>query len=168
VRVTIDEFIAKVKDKSPPAPADALARFERDIGQELPEDYRYFLINCNGGYVGGRYWYRGENPDGREVEAGVHHIGGFRDESSFSLLWSRDCYCGRIPEPLIWINDDPFGNAICLGVADAHRGRVYFWDHENEPDKDWNGSVESAGNIMLVANSFTDYVAGLRELDDAT
>ena len=164
--MTIDEFITEVKDKSPPAPADKLARFEADIGHTLPDDYRYFLINCNGGYVGGRYWYRGKNPEGQEVEAGVHHIGGFRDESCFSLSWTRDCYEGRIPDELIWINDDPFGNAICLGIAGDHRGRVFFWDHENEPDEDWNGSVDTAGNITLIANSFTEYVAGLRELDN--
>lgn len=165
--MTIDEFIAHVKDKSPPAPAAKLAQFESDIGHSLPEDYRYFLVNCNGGYVGGRYWYRGQNPAGLEVEAGVHHIGGFRTESYFSLSGNRQAYEGRIPYALVWIHDDPFGNAICLGIAGEHRGRVYFWDHENEPDEYWDGSVESAGNLTLITNSFTEYVAGLAELNDS-
>ena len=40
------------------------------------------------------------------------------------------------------------GNAICLGLSGEHRGRVYFWDHENEPDPDeWDGEVETAGNL---------------------
>jgi hypothetical protein len=166
--MTIDDFIAQVKDKSPLAPVDKLTEFEALIGHTLPDDYRYFLINCNGGYIGGRYWYRGTSPEGREIEAGVHHIGGFRKESYFSLLWTWDCYEGRIPDALIWIHDDPFGNAICLGVAGEHRGRVYFWDHENEPSPDeWDGAVETAGNVTLIANSFAEYVAGLRELGDA-
>lgn len=154
--MTIDEIIGQVKDKSPPAPPDELARFESLIGCALPDDYRLFLAKCNGGYVGGRFWYLRGNPDGEEVEAGVHHIGSFRDRSCFSLPWHRRCYQGRIPDALIWIHDDPFGNAICLGIAGAHRGRVYFWDHENEPDEDWDGSVERASNITLIANSFTD------------
>jgi len=63
--------------------------------------------------------------------------------------------------------DDPFGNAICLGIAEKYRGRVYFWDHENEPDEElWDGEVDTAGNITLIANSFTDFVAGLQELED--
>jgi hypothetical protein len=165
--MTIDEFIAQVKNKLPPAPADELARFEDEIGHALPKDYRYFLSHCNGGSVGGRHWYRGKNPEGREIEAGIHHIGGFRSESYFSLPRHRRTYSGRIPEALLWIHDDPFGNAICLGLAGHYRGRVYFWDHENEPDEGWDGSVESSGNVRLIANSFTDYVAGLRELDDA-
>jgi SMI1-KNR4 cell-wall len=119
--VTIIEFIAQVQDKFPPAPANKLTQFEATIRHALPDDYRFFLINSNGGYVGGRYWYRGKNPDGEKVEAGVHHIGGFRDESYFSLPWHRDCYDGRIPDALIWIHDDPFGNAIAwespMGIA---------------------------------------------------
>lgn len=165
--MTVDDFITQVGMKSPPAPLDLLEQFETRIGGTLPDDYRYFLINCNGGFVGGRLWFQGENPEGRKVEAGVHHIGGIRNESFFSLAWHWDCYAGRIPDSLLWINDDPFGNAICLGIADPYRGRVYFWDHENEPGGDWDGTVESAGNVTLVANSFTEFVAGLRELDDA-
>jgi hypothetical protein len=165
--MTIDQFIAQVEKKSPPAPQDELARFEELIGHTLPDDYRYFLANCNGGYIGGQYWFKGATPEGRDVEAGVHHIGGFRSEGYFSLLRAEDCYDGRIPGDLIWIMDDPFGNAICLGIAGKHRGRVFFWDHENEPEPgEWNGAVETAGNVRLLANSFTDFVAGLRELDD--
>jgi hypothetical protein len=163
----IDVFVFRVKQKMPPAAADEVARFEALIGHALPDDYRSFLIRCNGGFGGGRFWFRGKNPEGRQVEAGVARIGGLRDEPHFSLLWNRDCYAGRIPAALIWIHDDPFGNAICLGVAGEYRGRVYFWDHGNEPGEDWDGSVETAGNLTLLANSFTEYVAGLRELDAA-
>ena len=63
--------------------------------------------------------------------------------------------------------DDPFGNAICLGVTGVHRGQVYFWDHENMPDPElWDGSVQTAGNLDLLANSFTDFVAGLTPTAD--
>lgn len=159
--MTIDELIAQFEEKAPPAPADKLARFEADIGHALPEDYRYFLANCDGGYAASGLWYRGRNPEGLEVDAGVHCIGGLRSESGFSLPDMRRVYSERIPDALIWIHDDPFGNAICLGVVGEHCGRVYFWDHELEPGEDWDGSVESAGNLTLLANSFTEYVAGL-------
>lgn len=62
--------------------------------------------------------------------------------------------------------DDPFGNAICLRVNGDHWGSVYFWDHENEPDEDWDGSVETAGNVQLLANSFSEFVNGLRPNND--
>jgi hypothetical protein len=163
----IDQFLSEIAEKLPPAPPDQLDGFEADLGVILPADYRNFLISCNGGYVGGRYWFMGPTPEGKAADAGVHHIGGFREESHFSLAWARDCYQGeelRIPRDLIWIMDDPFGNAICLGIRGEHRGRVYFWDHEREPDADeWNGEVQTAGNLQLLADSFTDFVAGLAD-----
>ena len=100
------------------------------------------------------------------------HIGGFREESYFSLESSRDTYQSdglRIPKELVWITDDPFGNAICLSILAEHRGRVYFWDHENEPDADkWDGSIETAGNIDLLANSFKDFLSGLQRVGEHT
>lgn len=164
--MTIDEFLKVIDNKLPPAPPKELAEFERTIGHSLPEDYRKFLVACNGGYVGGALWFMGPTPEGLTAEAGVHHIGGFRDEGYYCLNTNWKCYVGRIPAALLWIMDDPFGNAICVGLSGPHLGRVFFWDHENEPDEDWDGSVESAGNLRLLANSFTDFVAGLRPLEN--
>jgi hypothetical protein len=165
--MTIDEFLTAIESKKPPAPHDELEAFEADLGGKLPADYRRFLVACNGGYVGGRFWFKGPTPEGNTAEAGVDHIGGFRDESYFSLKRRRAVYKGRIPKDLLWIMDDPFGNAICLGIAGKHSGKVYFWDHEEEPDEEeWDGRVETAGNVTLLANSFTDFVAGLGEPED--
>lgn len=165
--MTIDDFLTPIDDTLPPAPQDQLDAFEAHVGHRLPDDYRRFLIACNGGYVGVRsFWFEGLSPDGREVGTGVHHIGGLRQESYYSLFWNRECYEGRIPDALIWIMDDPSGNAICLGVSGEHRGRIYFWDHEDEPDDDWDGRVETAGNVELLANSFAEFVTGVRDEDD--
>jgi hypothetical protein len=39
---------------------------------------------------------------------------------------------------------------------------VYFWIHDEQPDpQEWDGEVETAGNVILLANSFTDFVAGI-------
>lgn len=167
--MTIDQFASQIEDRGPPIIPGDLAAFEREIGHTLPEDYRAFLEACNGGYVGGQFWFTGPTPEDESADAGVHHVGGLRDDD-FSLRDARDTYQGqeyRIPRSLIWIMDDPFGNAICLGLDGLERGRVYFWDHENEPDPDeWDGRVDTAGNLQLLAESFSEFVAGLRELDD--
>src|SRR5262245_50762223 len=167
----MQEFLTHIDKKSPPAPEEQIARLEAQLGVALPEDYRRFLVQCNGGFVGGMLWFRGPTPEGKSADAGVHHIGGFREESHFSLEERRDTYQSdqppRIPHELLWVMDDPFGNAICLGISGPYRGRVYFWDHEQEPDsEDWDGSVETAGNLQLLAGSFTDFVAGLAPLPE--
>lgn len=108
----------------------------------------------------------GADARGRACGRRRHHVGGFREEWHFSLPQSRACDAGRIPAALVWVMNDPFGNAICLGLSGPHRGRVYFWDHENEPDDDGDGAVESAGHLQRLANSFTGFVAGLRPAGD--
>jgi hypothetical protein len=165
--MTIDEFLQVIEEKAPPAPIGKLVELEGALGAPLSDDYRQFLAKCNGGYVGGAFWYEGPTPTGDPADAGVHHIGGVREESHFSLAWNRECYAGRLPDDLLWIADDPFGNGICLGIRGAHQGRIYFWDHEMEPDPDtWDGKVETAGNVTLIANSFTEFVAGLKPTRD--
>lgn len=160
--MTIDEFLQQIEHRQPPAPAVPLAELEAELGCALPADYRDFLVRCNGGFVGGELWFFGPTPEGHSVQAGVHHVGGFREESHFSIPETRAVYGGRIPAPLLWIMDDPFGNAICIAVGGERHGAVFFWDHEDEPDPDtWDGRMESAGNIGLLANSFTEFVAGL-------
>ena len=169
--MTIEEFASRLDMRGPPLTSEDVAAFEREIGHTLPGDYRRFLETCNGGYVGGRFWFVGPTPEDESADAGVHHVGGLRDDHDYlSLRDNRHAYQVEedwIRRGLIWIADDPFGNAICLGLEGLARGRIYFWDHENMPAPDeWDGEVETAGNLQLLAESFTEFVAGLREPDD--
>jgi hypothetical protein len=174
VCMTIDELIAAIAaeaeqalppaaarlfgpDKVSPASPDDVAAFEAEIGTTLPDDYRQFLLRSNGGSLGDKYELEG-------TYAVIASVGGFRE--GYSLRSARACYQAspvRIPRALLWIMDDPGGNAICLGLTGEYRGKVYFWDHDEEPHPDeWDGEVETAGNIQWLANSFTDFVARLR------
>lgn len=158
--MNLPSLLALVREKKPPVPMVVLQALEDGIGQRLPEDYRKFLIACNGGSLGGRLWFYKAGsvlPD-----AAPHHIGGIRPERPFSLLAQLHALHGKIPIDLMWIMDDAFGHGICLGVAGKLRGHVYFWDHEKAPSTGaWDGRVESAANVRLLAESFTDFVAGL-------
>ncbi|HEV7406713.1 MAG TPA: SMI1/KNR4 family protein [Chthoniobacteraceae bacterium] len=158
--MNIPSLIALVREKKPPLPVPVLLALEEGIGERLPEDYREFLIACNGGSLGGRLWFYKAGsvlPD-----AAPHHVGGLRPEPPFSLLARLHALHGRIPIDLMWIMDDAFGNAICLGVAGELHGRVYFWDHEKEPAAGaWDGRLDTAVNVRLLAGSFTEFVAGL-------
>jgi hypothetical protein len=170
--VTIDEFIALLKDTDPPAPADQLAAFESTIGGRLPDDYREFLIRTNGGYVPGWHRFKGPGPNGRPWTAFIHHVCGFRTEPHLSLHFNHSCGLNPelgFPRGLLWIMDDPGGNGIGLGLTGDHRGRIYFWVHDELPDPEtWDREIETAENVIPLADSFATFVAGVgpREADD--
>jgi hypothetical protein len=169
--MSMDEFIALLESKSPPAPADQLAAFEAELGTGLPEDYRQFLIATNGGRVRGWYRYKGIAPDGTTGWAYINNVGGLREEWELSLRAARQLYQGseaQIPRGLLWIMDDPGGNGICLGLSEPYRGRIYEWIHDELPDpQEWDGQVETAENILLLASSFADFVVGIGPRDDS-
>jgi hypothetical protein len=164
--MTVGEFVVEINDRAAPASAEELAQFEAELGTSLPDDYRRFLVACNGGHVGGALWFYGSANGNAEARAGIHHVFGFRREPCYSLRQRRaglQLEDLRIPLDLLPVMDDPLGNKLCIGLTVPHRGRVFFWDHENEPDPDeWDGRVETAGNLSPLADSFTEFVAGVR------
>ncbi len=189
--MTLEEFLDRIHKKSPPASEKAIRALELKLGAALPDDYRRFLVACNGGHLGGVLWFIGPTPDGVAADVGINHVYGVRTESRFDLQSTRRAYGPRIPRGLLAIADDCFGNLLCLGLDGVHRGRLYFWDHECEPDacevevstedeaeestedepawwreSAWDGSIETAGNVQLIANSFTEFVDGLRPQDE--
>jgi SMI1 / KNR4 family (SUKH-1) len=168
--MTMDEFVTLIELKSPPAPQDQLEAFEAELGARLPDDYRQFLARTNGGVIRGWYRFKGRTPGGGLEYAYLHHVGGFREELHFSLGFHRGSCLNPesvFPTALLWIMDDPGGNGICIGLAGEQRGKVYFWIHDELPDpEEWDGRVETASNVILLAESFTGFVAGIGPRDD--
>ena len=141
----LDDFIGLIREKKPLESDAEIVRFEQTLGERLPADYRDFLFRCNGGYTGGSLWHC-------ERDVGVHHIGGFREESHFSLLEHLEAIREFLPSDIIPRTDDPFGNAICLGIRGEKKGKIYFWDHES-----------AEGEPDLVSDSFAEFVSKLEK-----
>jgi hypothetical protein len=151
--MTISELIDQIDDKQPSPSEAELTAFESAIGGRLPEDYRQFLQATNGGTVeDDALCFVDPTPGADEASFCVLCIGGLRDELHLSLTANRDTYQiseSRIPRDLIWIMEDSFGNAACIGVKAEARGKIYRWNHEDE-------------SVRPLANSFTEFVGGLR------
>jgi len=179
--MTIDDLISAIEARAdqtlPPAALrllgpswaqppsrDDIEAFEAEIGATLPDDYRRFLMRTSGGYLD-EYRFEGATPNGGSWTAVLSHVGGLHDKPDLSLRAARGCFQGgelQIPRTLLWIMGDPGGNGICIGLTGKYRGRVYFWIHDEQPDpQEWDGQVETASNVILLANSFTDFVAGI-------
>jgi hypothetical protein len=131
-----------------------LAAFESRFGITLPDEYRHFLIQTNGGVPNrqvfdGNYLVR--------VFFGLHR--GPRPER---LQWACRTYGGRMPSEIIPVGSDPFGNVFCVGVREGYQGKVYFWSHEQEGDEDEPATWD---NVRPIAESFNSFLEGLRPLD---
>jgi hypothetical protein len=139
-----------------------LRRFEESAGFVLPDDYRAFLQQHNGGEPSPANWHCG--PTVNDPVYGWTEISVFvRDFLSItrkpdyaSIERTRDVYRDRIPPELLVIGDDGAGNAICLRVDGQDEGSIWFWFHENESDSApwWN-------NLQLLAPTFTEFFEGL-------
>jgi anti-anti-sigma factor len=166
--MTADEIQARIEDTVPPATEEQIRTFEAEIGHTLPEDYRAFLARCRGGSTDWKCEYEGVSPDGEKRSLLIGTINGVRKGYTYSLSYNRKFIGNRIPKSLIGIMDDPGGNLICLGVSGPERGRVYFWDHECAPNpREWDGRLETAENIDLIAGSFAEFLSGIRMTESA-
>lgn len=174
--MTIDEFIEVLEHKLSSLPEGQLETFEAEIGSRLPEDYRQFLYRTNGGYI--RTWlqFQGRTPEGRSPSHFVSNVVGLREEPDLSLRVTRRQHIAdpgpqagpeiKIPPTLLLIMSDPSGNGFCLGLIGKYHGKVYFWVHDEPPsEEEWDGEVETAANIALLANSFTDFISGVGPTD---
>jgi hypothetical protein len=141
---------------------ERLAEFEHQMSARMPDDYRSFLLQHNGGKP---------NPDtvdfvleGEPTSSDLQYLCGIhRGEYWASLTGHVKMFSARIPAGFLPIGYDSGGNQYVLGLEAPHRGRVYFWDHEMEADE---GEVPTMENMSLVAESFSSFLEGLREYDD--
>ncbi len=152
-----------------PMPEEEIAELERSIGARLPDGYHRFLAthgNC--GFANFidfttltpvRPWISDKTTR--------WHFGLFYGSkaSTYSIAWSIDTLRDRMPETLIPIGEDGMGNQICLGIAGPERGKIYFWDHEDEWDEDeylMQGKPVPPDlkfrNVHLIANSFEEFL----------
>lgn len=121
-----------------PADAASLARFEAKLGQPLPDAYRRFLTEVNGGRPepaffrasSGRVhelpiWYGldetvGEGPHNLMLR---HRVG--------QLLF-------RAPDSWICIARSWDGNLVFLALAGDDAGHLYLWFHDAHPNQIWD------------------------------
>ena len=145
-----------VHDSENPIQETDIAKVEKKLGAELPTDYREFLLTTNGGRPEPNIFIAHTRPGGsREVLAWFFCI---KEDDSNDLLENVDIFQNRLPESLLPIATDPFGNIICLSIEGRDRGKVYFWDHEKEAVK-----VDPFGydNVYFIADSFEEFLKSL-------
>jgi hypothetical protein len=124
----------ELRTERPPAGPDELAAAERELaelGRRIPDSYKAFLADQDGGYpVRGRFAFReGDRANGSRVKL----FFGVGEQPDGDLVGMAGLAMG-LPAGLLAIGMDSFGNLVCL----RDDGPVVFEDHEvfdeDEPD----------------------------------
>ena len=151
----------RVMVESAPSKAGAIAELERKIGAVLPEDYRRFLDQYDGGFPEpprfritwkGQPWARRFPYDDVSIFFGPSRA----SPSNLVIEWER--FKDRVPRDTLPIGMDPGGSLILLGISGPRRGEVLFWASDYEVEE---GEEPDDRNVGFVAPSFTAFLDAL-------
>jgi hypothetical protein len=136
--------------------------FEQSFGHPLPDDYRQFLLDVNGGRTDIAHC---------EFDQGVvNRLFSLNDtsEESRDLATRANRERAFLPSSdLLFIGHDDFSNSILLALAGEHRGEVWFQltDDDARPE-DANRRVlwHDRRDMRKLADSFEQFMRSLRPL----
>jgi hypothetical protein len=142
---------------------EEIAQFEARCNVSFPTEYKEFLLKSNGGTPTLNEF---AIPGFHGQESALNYFYGVHDGPKLTRLdWACEVHKDRIPPDLFSIATDAFGNEVCLGWKGKRRGKVYFWDHEDELDENGRGRTDYA-NVYLVANSLGEFLDNLKKFED--
>lgn len=137
------------------ADENAVTALEARLGNRLPESYRAFLLQYNGGRPEPNLFKITEQRHG-----GVHTFFGLLTRANDTDIDAlRLQMKHRVPARCLPIALAEGGNLVLLSLRDFDRGAVYFWDHELEADE---GEPPTENNLFRVAGSFEQFWQELR------
>ncbi|WP_371017961.1 SMI1/KNR4 family protein [Pseudalkalibacillus sp. JSM 102089] len=132
---------------------EKIESFENENNVKLTEQYIKFLLKWNGGKVKPNLFMI-SNEQGPSVLNVFYGIGDMYDNlTDFIEIMDE-----RLPVGFIPIGDDPSGNVICIGTKKPYYDKIYFWDHEQEPEDPNNMS-----NMYFLANDIDEFLSNLYE-----
>ena len=141
----------------PPLTAQQLAQHLAFVPRRLPEEYLAFLLATNGARPKPDTWYG----DDLATSFGVHTLLGVtrRIETS-NIGWKyQSCLAKNIPMFLPIASDD-LGNFVLMSLRDHDLGTIHFWDYCADY------ALDTGETITRIADSFVDFVSGLREYEE--
>jgi hypothetical protein len=155
-------------ERGPQIPETAVAAFEADLGVRLPDDYRAFLCEVNGGRtaLGHRVFavrQRGTRTD-RAVLDSLHGIDAKDAQSDLSvqLIYGRSW----LPAQLLAVGYDGLGCLVTLVISGPLGGQIWFLD--GRPRLFDDTALLEHPDAVKLADSFGAFLAALRPLNELT
>jgi len=169
-----------------PMTEQELVSIETGLGERLPDDFREFSQTYGSALFGELVEFQlmeaspvhavqgSLTPAPHYEKAPFSHFYGSKTGNQ-SLAQAIEDLKGRMPDTIIPIADDGGGNQICLGIKGKERGKIFYWDHHNDPNEE--EYLEDYGkpmppevrfqNVYLIAESFEGFIRRLERHKDA-
>ncbi|MDM5312617.1 SMI1/KNR4 family protein [Peribacillus frigoritolerans] len=141
----------------------------------IPKDYKEFLLNYDETFFDNEVTYKPIETSPWTSKEGTQVFEGFYGLSSENNLFDKiKDYLNRMPDCMIPIGESPGGNVICIGVRGSYKGKVYFWNHENEREAKIMAGIDVASddinsyweNIHLVSETFLGFLSDLELINE--
>ena len=126
--------------------------FEKEIQLSLPDDYKKFLIDTNGGAL-----QNGLIKPQRPGELLIDYLFGLSEKDEFDLRFWHSEFRGEIPEKSVIIGSDAGGGFLLLCTEEDLAG-VYYYDHSYLFPS--SGDDE---NTYFIYSSFSELLSDLRK-----
>jgi len=161
--VEIDASLLKIKRPrgAKPAGKKALADFEKSLGHRLPEEYRAFLLDTNGGALPQGFIHTPGVP-GVDVVS-VDRLFGLQATSQPTSLQAAITRHGPVlPKGHlpVAVGNDVF--TLCL--SGNHCGSVVFWNHESDALDERERFLASDGHVL--AGSFDEFLTRIARFEE--
>lgn len=139
-------------------PESELEAIETAIGEQLPEDYRWFLRH----YGKSLFKEAVDCPtsDDETVPFGFFYGANASGDGVLKEYKFRE---GEFPSRFVPIGEASLGDLYLLAGKGPHRGSVYYWCHDAGG---WEGEDEDYSCFEFIAPSFTDFIFRLVPVSD--
>jgi hypothetical protein len=151
---TAGELVIPIENHGPKISEPDVAALELRLGTTLPDQYRHFLLEFNGGSPAGTV----EVPGLPGALADVQVLFGIgRAVRSSGIEWNMETLAQRLKPQMLPIACDSGGSVFCLALSTADRGAVFYCDLQSV-----FGKPASAPSMYLVAPDFDSFIGSLQ------
>ncbi|SFB72464.1 SMI1-KNR4 cell-wall [Flexibacter flexilis DSM 6793] len=137
-----------------PLSVNDIEKAEEQLGRQIPDEYKAFLLQFNGGHPEPCNFVR---PMHDTAIDSVSLFYGLFLKYSYNLIGIYNEYAMRMPTEFLPIASVG-GCQICICTDGENIGKLYFWDSDEEnPDEE----QPCYDNIYLLSDSFTAFINSL-------
>ena len=129
--------------------------FECLIGRPLPSDYKRFILDQGCGEAPNLSLFRIESGE----ESSLKRLYPVNGDDGFDLTGMFVQMKDALPDGVIRIGHDSFGNPICLALTEDLANAVLWMDHERRNEE----GEDRFGNLFFCARSFSEFIDSLSE-----